>query len=665
MRFDRLVLIVLLLVLPVAFWPGSTSYDAVKFTLWALAGAAWLGGLAWRMAKGRPVPRPPTLLAAAGITLLAVLAISATRAHHTGLVLRTVGLTALWLAVVRQVAVTTTEASRLHALVACAVTTGVAVCLYTLAQITGLVPGAPVSSGYPAGISTLGNQNYVSGLAAVLLWPSVILWTQPSVFRRAAAVAATVVLVITLLFARAAGPLAAVVGSVFLAGPSLVLTRRGLGRLVPRVLGLSLLFAILVGGFLFIEAMRPPPSTVEPVSIHRKMFFDNHGAVRRTNWLVAREMFRSRPWTGQGAGNYAALWPETRARLHADSSVTGMAKHEPPAAQAHNEVFQFLGETGLAGGLWLVFFCGTTVVFWRRKWPTLPTSHTKTQFLLLTAGLLVAGLHAMVSFPFHLPATALMIALIAGLTASPVFAEGTDPHPTWTPKRVLAFLPAILALLLAFGAVREFAGDISTATGQRYFAAGRMNQALVHLTKGVTWRQWPDEGSLYLGLANVAAGNPAEARTWLEKGVVEKPTFEGYLALAELSLDQKRFTEADALLTVVEQCEPYQAFLFQAAYLRGLADLRQGKLENSRRRFEALLKDDPYNQRAWLALGYQEALKGNVGQARVHYQKALEIIEWKIRDTNSGRGPDSAALVVRLNKHRETAVRALESITPN
>jgi len=662
MRFDRLVLIVLLLVLPVAFWPGSTSYDTIKFTLWALAGAAWLGNLTWRLGTGRSVARTPLGPLAAGISLLAVLSISAVNAHHVPLVWRTVGLTALWLAVVRQVAVTTESTSRLNTLVAAAVTAGVAVCLYGLAQIAGLIPGAPAESGFPPGISTLGNQNYLSGLAAVLLWPSVILWPSTSTARRSAAIAATIIFLVTVIFAKAAGPLAAVAGSILLAGPSLIMVRRGMAHRVPMVLGSSLILLAVAGSILMGDALRVHSATNKAPTLHSRIFQDNHGDIRRTDWLVARKMFRSSPWTGQGAGNYVALWPAMRARLQADPTVTGLADHEQIAAQAHNDVFQFLGETGLTGGVWLVLFSGAAIAFWWRKWPALPDQGTKTQFLLLTAGLLVASLHAMVSFPIHLPATALMLAVIIGLMASGVFVQSTTTPPSWKGKPVLALLPGVLALFLATGAIQEFVGDLFIASGQRYFSAGRMTQATTHLEKGFARQKWPGAGLLYFGLARMATGAPDEARPLLEMSITEKPAFEGYLALAELSIDEERFQEAGDLLTVVENCEPFMTFRFQAAYLRGLSELRQGHRDRARLLFRALLRDDPDNQRAWLALGYQEVLDGNQGKARRYYRRALEIIERKIRDTQGAGRIAGPGELVRLGRHLKTAQKALNSV---
>jgi tetratricopeptide (TPR) repeat protein len=500
-------------------------------------------------------------------------------------------------------------------------------------------------------------------LAAVLIWPSIILWNQEFAARQATAVVGTMVLVATVVMAGAAGPWLGILGSSVLITPALILTSRGWAPKVPLVLAGSLLVTGILGGVLLREAMLPPPrSGDQQVAVHRRVFLENHGAIRRTNWLVAEEMFRSSPLTGRGAGNYAALWPEYRSALFSDRNDVGLEPYQPQAAQAHNEYFQFLGETGILGAAWALTCLGLVLVFWNRTWRALPDRQTRWQFLLLTAGLLVAGLHATVSFPFHLPATAMVLAMILGLLFSPVFQTSTEAYPVWAGHRLLAALPAVICLFLGVGALREMTGDLHLASGQQDFALARLEAASRRLTKGIDLSRWPGDGPLYLGLVQVATGQPSQARLSLENSLAENPTFEGYLALAELSIDQGQFTEAAGMLTIVEGCEPYVEFRNQAAYLRGLSELRQGRHGQAYDQFRRLLEADPTNQRAWLAIGYLAVLAGEQEQARNFYGRALEIIDRKIKDLESESGEPHSGEMVRLYSHRETAQKALNSI---
>jgi tetratricopeptide (TPR) repeat protein len=269
----------------------------------------------------------------------------------------------------------------------------------------------------------------------------------------------------------------------------------------------------------------------------------------------------------------------------------------------------------------------------------------------------------MVSFPFHLPATALVLAMTIGLLFSSAMAGRPSPPSTWAGRPALAVVPAVLAVLLAGGGARKMAGDLHLAAGERHFAAAGLDGASFHLEKGINLVPWPGKGNLYLGLVRVAAGNQESARVPLEKSLQESPTFEGFLALAEICIDQGKYEEADRHLAVVEGCKPIMTFRIQAAYLRGLAELRQGRQERARLLFRELLKSDPDNQRAWLALGYQEALGGNQGQARIYYRRALEIIERKLQPSSLDPGGNSPGIRSRLERHRQAALKALQSVS--
>ena len=189
-----------------------------------------------------------------------------------------------------------------------------------------------------------------------------------------------------------------------------------------------------------------------------------------------------------------------------------------------------------------------------------------------------------------------------------------------------------------------------------------LDRAATSLAKGNALCRWPGQGNLYYGLTLMAAGDASGAERQLTAGLAEHPSFEGYLALAEIQIDQGKFEGASRNLTIVEDCRPIMAFRFQTAYLRGLAELRQGNHEEARLRWNELLKIDSANHRAWLALGYLEILGERPEQARNCYSRALEIIDGKIRQSAANGSHESTGSAVRLKTLRQTAIRALESV---
>jgi tetratricopeptide (TPR) repeat protein len=195
------------------------------------------------------------------------------------------------------------------------------------------------------------------------------------------------------------------------------------------------------------------------------------------------------------------------------------------------------------------------------------------------------------------------------------------------------------------------------------FTAGYLVQADIHLSKGIALSWWPQEGTLYHGLTLMATEDNHGAERLLSASLEERPNFEGYLALAEIQINQGKFEEAARNLILVEDCEPLMSFRYQAGYLQGLAELRQDHREAARLRFQELLKINTDNQRVWLALGYLEVLEGNPGQARIYYGRALEIIDRKLGEYSQEQGLEAKGMTARLQKHRQVAVRALESVS--
>ena len=154
MRFDRQVLCHLLWLLPVAFWPGSNSYDGVKFTLLAVAASLWLGHAGWQKWHGRPSLQLDKRWFGVWTGLIFLLGIETFTASNPALVWRTGLLISLFALVTHQTAKQTGGLPKQLPLLAAATLGAALAGTYGLLQIADLVPGAPTSSGYPPGIST-------------------------------------------------------------------------------------------------------------------------------------------------------------------------------------------------------------------------------------------------------------------------------------------------------------------------------------------------------------------------------------------------------------------------------------------------------------------------------------------------------------------------------
>jgi tetratricopeptide (TPR) repeat protein len=658
----RQTLFLLSLVLPVALWTGSTSYEPAKLLLWALAAAAWAALLAAAILRRRAITVPPRNFLLAGGSLLVVMLPGLWRATAPALACRAMIWSALWWPTALTVALSLRDRRDLRRLLWCAAGGTAVVCLYGLLQIARIAPG-PGEWDVPAGISTLGNENYVAELAAVWLLPSLLLVAGAAgMLKRAVAMAAMLALLGMLAFsAAAAARIAAVIAAAFVLAGWLLLRSRW-NRHTPIALGALALAAILAASAMVTHVLAPARDPEAPASWTARVFADNHGAIRRTDWLVAREQWHRSPLLGCGAGNYGVDWPVARAALTGSGTIAGLAERAPVATRAHHEYLQLAAELGWSGVAWLGLVLLAGGLAWARRWHATTDKAERHAMLLLTAGLAAAAVTGLVSFPAHLPASGLALALLVGALASPACAPGASTTRTAQLPRWTAVVPLLAALALAVGGARAFQGDVMVARGSRLFVGGSLDTSITPLRAGIERLPWPNEARLYLGLALAAADQPDEATRVLEASLRDRPSFEALLALAELHVDGRRFDRASELLVVVEDCRPALNFQQQAGYLRALAALRGEKWDEARARFTALVTIDAEDHRSWLGLGYLHALRGGSEAAAACYRRAIAALEVKIAapvpDTAAARGQ-----VVRWRMHLETARRALASVT--
>jgi len=658
----RRSLLLLSFVLPVALWTGSTSYEPAKLLLWALTAAAWAALLAAAVLRRRTLTIPARGLLLAAGSLLLVMLPGLWRATAPALVARAMIWSALWWLTVMTAALALRESRDLRRLLWCATGGTAVVCLYGLLQIAQILPG-PGHWSVPAGISTLGNENYVAELAALWLLPSLLLVAGATGTARRAAAAAVVLLLLGMLaFSSAAAARIAAVAAAAFALAGWLLMRSRWSRHLPVALGALVLAAVVTSGAMVAQVLAPARDPLAPTSWTARVFAANHGDIRRTDWLVAREQWRRSPLFGRGAGNYGVDWPGTRAALTSSGAFTGLAERAPVATRAHHEYLQLAAELGWAGVVWLGLVLAAGALAWNRRWRAAAADSDRHTMLLLTAGLAAAAVTGLVSFPAHLPASGFALALLVGALASPACAPGAATARTTRLPRWTAVAPAFAALALMVGAVRAFEGDLLVARGSRLFVEGSLDASVAPLRAGIARLPWPNEARLYLGLALAAAGKPDEAAPMLEASLRDRPSFEALLGLAELHVDGRRFDRAEEPLVVVESCRPALTFQQQAGYLRALAALRGEKWDEARMRFTTLVDNDPGDHRSWLGLGYFHALRGEPLMAADAYRQAVAAIEKKI----AAPAPDTAAArgqTTRLRQQLATARRALASVT--
>jgi O-antigen ligase/Tfp pilus assembly protein PilF len=664
--------------LPVAFWTGSTSYESSKLTLLAFAGAALAGHAAWRWRGRRELNVRFTWLIATGIALLLVTLLSLPKAGNRGLVLQAFCLISLWLCIALATAETITTRSRLLLMLGALIASASLCAIYGLLQIKGILAGASPQTGMPPGISSLGNQNYLAELLAVVFFPSLLLLSSGRRTVRVIAGLGSVLVLAGMVVCSAAGPMIALLATMLALAGALFLLARRRPAWVPRWYGLCMvtgLCSVAVGGY---HALRLPEIGADGVRAEpnpvRRLYNRNAGPTRMTDWYVGWEMLKARPLTGVGFNNYKVAWPEMRPRLTELHDGADWLVNDARATKTHNEFIQLAAEGGLPGVLLLVMGGVGFLLSIKRRFLALADRERQRSLLLLFAGLSVAALHALVGFPAHLPATVAAVALILGAVFSPYL----SPDPVrwvrlpWHP--LLSTILIVACLLVVAGAVREFRADLQQKTGQNLYMAGRYAEARSHLEKAVAARFWPGNGRFYLAASGAACGADAPVvEDLLRRSLLAEPTYEAFLLLAETLRDQQSFAEARGLLDKLEACGPTGNFMLDSRYIRGTIALREGEWALARTLLEGLLQEFPQFHRGWLALGYLEALQGRMPVAASRYQEAMDIIDDKLARLNASVHQEPATSPagatwsmdgrrLRLEQHRRAAVKALESV---
>lgn len=640
MTASRNLLVLLLGVLPVAFWPGSTSFEALKLLGLALLVAVWLAEIGFGLVRGRTPPLPPLQVLWLGGALAVVIGLSATSAHSLHLVVRSSALALAGAAAVHTaMAAAPADRARLRA---AAQVGGALSGLYALTQWFGWLPGVPLGQDMARGIGGLGNPNYVSGLAAILFWPAVGLAVGAADRkRRLAGITLALLHAAVMAVSGAAGPILATLAAGLLLTPAVFARSR---RRVAPLVTVAVVGA-LVGGGILGAAATWQGAALAAGPLGR----GNNGELRVINWQTAWAMFSNRPLTGVGIGNHATAWPEVRAGL----ANIGLRQHAPIATRAHNEPLQWLAETGIAGGVWLVGAAVLVGLAHGRRSRQRPPGASRLQELADTGAVVTAVVHGAVSFPFHLPAGGLVVAVFCGLGWRATAKDGSSA-PWHRPMGALLLVAAAAALA---GGCRGFVADLDHARGRRLLAEGHPGAAVDALERSVALTMWPGRAPLTLGLAHRRGGDDAAAVRALELSLHHAPSYEAMALLAELDLEGGRHEPAGNRLDKLERCGPPWAVVLQVRYLRGLSALRRSRDQEAATRWTAVLADAPGHVQARLGLGFVAVRAGRTEEARRHYRQAVEAAEAQVADPQPGTDPAAAREMLAVARRALASVR--------
>jgi O-antigen ligase/Tfp pilus assembly protein PilF len=512
------------------------------------------------------------------------------------------------------------------------------VTLYGLLQYAGVMRGPTQGAGLEQVISTLGNKEYVAGLLAYVLFPATIL-----VFRvRSPFLRALTVFLIAfnfgslLLFDQAGANVALAAAAIVLIAGCLIFRPAEPLRRARRWI-LALLIALTLA--YLVEAPSGPLNSVVGLSADapswvEKVWSENSGAVRTWDWWVGFEMWKSSPWIGVGLGNYKLDFLPYKAQFLATPQGSDYGFYIARAAQAHNEYVQVLAELGLLGALALVAFLVLLALSLLLRIVQNRDPADRLDLILYVAGLTAVVVHALVSFPAHLPASSLAAILACGLALSPAYGERALKVFSirgWGLRAAVLGLAAAGAVVSVV-AIRDLAANVLMRNGILELQLGQTAQAQATFERSLRLDFAPHQALFYLSTAQALQGDLSAAFESADLCLTRFVDENMYVLYAELAANAGKYAEAQEAISLVLATRPSNEIETRARYIQAVVALREGNALEATTQLEALVRDAPDFEGARITLGNVLLARGLRDEAEVVYVQALARVEWKLVD---------------------------------
>jgi len=619
--------------MPLFIWPGITEYGYGK-SIFSLVGVSIL--LAWwgvsALVRGEWKVRLPWLTFPV-LALIVISFFSLIHAVNGRVVIQSLALVVFFFLFYLLLANTVKEKRDVTLILFALLISAFFASLYGLLQYLGVMRGAHGTHGLNEIISTMGNRNYLGGFLAYLLIPSVILIVR---LRSRILRAVTIILLsfnfgMAMLVNQTGTRVALLVAFIaLLIGWAIF---RPIAPLRKNRAWLIALLLALVFTFL-VEAPSGPLNSVVGLSADSsswigRIWSQNAGKTRSWDWWVGWEMFKEHPIVGVGLGNYKLNFLPYKAAFLASPQGANYDFYIPRAAQAHNDYVQVVAELGSLGSLALLaLLLAIPFSFWIRLRKN-TDEFDRFDLLLLAGGIVVFLVHALVSFPAHLPSSSLVLVLALGLASSPAYGRGATKtvHLTgWSLKGVTAGLLVVCLGVSVIG-IRDYRANLLLAQGTRQLQIGQTRLAEATLERSVKLDFCPRQTYYYLATAKIQQGRYEEGLDDLMLCRTRFVSEEVYLTLANVAINLGETEIAQENVDLLLSTHANPSMEIQAKYLNGMIAFREGDYDRAGDLLEALVEDHPSFERAYIALGdLYRGLRMPV-TARKNYEKALSLID--------------------------------------
>ncbi|MCK5827659.1 O-antigen ligase family protein, partial [Candidatus Bipolaricaulota bacterium] len=355
----------------------------------------------------------------------------------------------------------------------------------------------------------------------------------------------------------------------------------------------------------------------------------NSGKTRSWDWWVGWEMFVDSPVVGIGLGNYKLNFLAYKADFLSTPRGETYSFYIPRAAQAHNDYVQALAELGIAGALAIAGFIVLLVVlFWLRIHRT-KNEDLRMDLLLLACGAFPVLVHALVSFPAHLPASSLVFIAVIGIAFSRVYGD-TGVHiqtlSQW-PLRTSGIVVLVLGLAVSGFAVSDLAANVLMTKGLQQLQLGNTHVAEALLSKSLRYDFAPRQTYYHLASAQLRLNKTDEAWANLEMCMTRYLDEGVYLTYANLGANRGELDKAQTAVDTLLAGHPLKEVEQQARYIEAIISIQRQDYDRAVQQLESLTQDHPSYETGFIALGDLYDAQGLTNSARSNFERALLLID--------------------------------------
>jgi tetratricopeptide (TPR) repeat protein len=233
----------------------------------------------------------------------------------------------------------------------------------------------------------------------------------------------------------------------------------------------------------------------------------------------------------------------------------------------------------------------------------------------------------------------------------------------------------LAGLAVSIVAGRDLAANVLQLRGTRYVQTGQDQAGLETLRRSIALDFAPRQSYFYLASAQYRLGRYDDALDSLARCFTRFPDENAYLLYADLAAGLGQLDRGLEILSFLLSTSPLPDHANKAHYVQALVLREKGDLAGAEVALRELVAEAPPYEPGLIALAEILSRKGDVGEARNLYLKALSLIDGALPPAVAALGQGTAKmtysayaeardLVDQLTREKQAVLRGLDDLPP-